>query len=266
MAQDYDKIFKENIEGIIIPLAEKLLHIHLDPQHLEKIPPEFQRTMERKPDFLKKVLHPNSTEDYILHIEFQVDDKDNMIQRMLEYYALCYKKYQMPLDQYVFYIGEDQAKMRSELSHKNINFRFILINFLEIDYRIFTDSNDPEEVILGILGRFEQNKTDEVITEILHKIQSAPINTLRKQKCLIQLEILSNLRKLRSLIIEKINNMPLVYDIESDPRYIEGIEKGREKTLKEAIIKMLRKGLSHEQISNLLEVSSDFIKDIEKPL
>jgi hypothetical protein len=197
MAQDYDKIFKENIEGIIIPLAEKLLHIHLDPNHLEKIPPEFQKTIERKPDFLKKVLNADPSNEYILHIEFQVDDKDNMIQRMLEYYALCYKKYALPLDQYVFYIGEDQAKMLSELSHKNIQFRFTLINFHDIDYHIFTDSEEPEEVILGILAKFEQNQTEEVITEILQKIQSAPIDTLRKQKCIIQLEILSNLRKLR---------------------------------------------------------------------
>jgi len=170
MSQDYDKIFKENIEGIIIPLIHKVLNITLNPENLEEIRDDFQRTIERKPDFLKKVLHPNPSDNYILHIEFQVDDKDNMIQRMLEYYALCFKKYELPLDQYVFYIGEDQAKMRSELSHKNMNFRFTLLNFHDIDYHIFTDSSEPEEVILGILGRFEQNRTEEFITEILQKI------------------------------------------------------------------------------------------------
>jgi hypothetical protein len=36
MAQDYDKVFKENIEEIILPLAEKLLNIH--PEKLEEIP------------------------------------------------------------------------------------------------------------------------------------------------------------------------------------------------------------------------------------
>ena len=30
MAQDYDKIFKENIEEIILPLAEQLLNIKVE--------------------------------------------------------------------------------------------------------------------------------------------------------------------------------------------------------------------------------------------
>lgn len=73
MAQDYDKIFKENIEEIIVPLAEKLLNVRLE--KLEKITQDLQHTIERKPDFFKKVVHKDSSKDYILHIEFQVVDE-----------------------------------------------------------------------------------------------------------------------------------------------------------------------------------------------
>lgn len=48
MSQDYDKIFKENIEEIILPLAKKVLNI--DPEGLEEIPDDLQHTIERKPD------------------------------------------------------------------------------------------------------------------------------------------------------------------------------------------------------------------------
>lgn len=51
MAQDYDKIFKENIEEIILPLTEKLLNIH--PEKSEEIPDDLQRTIERKPEIAK---------------------------------------------------------------------------------------------------------------------------------------------------------------------------------------------------------------------
>lgn len=52
MANEYDKVFKENIEEIILPLAEKLFGIH--PETLEEIPDDLQITIERKPDFFEK--------------------------------------------------------------------------------------------------------------------------------------------------------------------------------------------------------------------
>ncbi len=41
MAQEYDKIFKENIEQIALPLAEKLLGIR--PEKLEEISLDLQK-------------------------------------------------------------------------------------------------------------------------------------------------------------------------------------------------------------------------------
>jgi hypothetical protein len=73
---------------------------------------------------------------------------------------------------------------------------------------------------------------------------------------------MSQLRKLRLFIVDsrKINNMPLVYDIKTDPRYLEG----REATLKEAIREMLKDGLSRVKIAKYLKVSVDFIEEVEK--
>lgn len=54
MGQDYDKILKENIEALIIPLADQLLGLSLG--QLEELPDDLQVTLERKPDFLKHVI------------------------------------------------------------------------------------------------------------------------------------------------------------------------------------------------------------------
>ena len=54
MPNEYDKIFKENIEAVILPIADKLLGIYAT--HLEEIPADLQVTLERKPDFTKKAL------------------------------------------------------------------------------------------------------------------------------------------------------------------------------------------------------------------
>ncbi|WP_020602503.1 hypothetical protein [Spirosoma spitsbergense] len=50
MSQDYDKIIKENIEEIMLPLARKVLNLP-EPAGIVEIPDDLQYTIERKPDF-----------------------------------------------------------------------------------------------------------------------------------------------------------------------------------------------------------------------
>ncbi|TAG05792.1 MAG: hypothetical protein EAZ44_02925 [Cytophagia bacterium] len=227
MAQDYDKIFKENIEEVILPLIDKLLGIR--PEKLEEIPDDLQKTIERRPDFLKIVRHKkDKSKDYILHIEFQTDDEPLMVYRMLEYYALLLRKYKLPILQYVFFIGKGQAKMVKNISHQCLKFQFNLINLEDFDYELFLKSSKPEEIILAILGNFNGEKPEVVVKKVLNSINSLSINTLHKQKCVIQLEVLSNLRDLQQEIINQINNMALVYNLQKDLRYIQGRKEGLE--------------------------------------
>ena len=87
MAQEYDKILKENIEALIIPLADKLLGLKLG--ELEELPDDLQATLERKPDFLKRVVGTSDELTYLLHLEFQVEDKATMVNRMLPRGVRC---------------------------------------------------------------------------------------------------------------------------------------------------------------------------------
>jgi hypothetical protein len=193
MAQDYDKIFKENIEEIILPLAEKLLNIH--PEKLEEIPDDLQRTIERKPDFLKKVLHKDPSKDYILQIEFQLEDDTEMVYRMSEYFTMLLRKYKLPVKQYVFFINTKPPIMPTHLQLEDLQFKFYLQNLQDIDYQLFIQSDKPEEVILAILANFGNVKSVDIIKIVLQRLQTLPTDTLRREKCVRQLEILSKLRK-----------------------------------------------------------------------
>lgn len=260
MAQDYDKIFKENIEEIILPLAEKLFDIH--PERLEEIPDDLQITIERRPDFLKKVLHTDSNKDYILQLEFQKEDEPKMVFRMLEYHSLLLRKYELQVHQYVLFINDGQAKMATSLHYDNLNFRFQLVNLSDFDYRQFVSSDKPEEVILAILGNFGTDKPSIVITSILEKLKSLSIDTLRLEKCIKQLEVLSNLRKLQSEIIKQLEIMALTYDLKNDIRFQQGQLQGQEEKAIKTIHKMLSSNLPFELIAEYLEVSVDFVKRI----
>jgi hypothetical protein len=53
-ANQYDKIFKENIEAVIPGLMQNILGITAISS--EELPDDIQHTKERRPDFLKKVI------------------------------------------------------------------------------------------------------------------------------------------------------------------------------------------------------------------
>jgi hypothetical protein len=258
MAQDYDKIFKENIEEIILPLAEKLLHIH--PEKLEEIPDDLQRTIERKPDFLKKVIHQDFSKDYILQIEFQLEDDAEMVYRMSEYFTMLLRKYKLPIKQYVFFINTKPPTMPTNLQLDDLQFKFYLQNLQNIDYQLFTQSDKPEEVILAILANFGNDKSEDVIKIVFQRLKTLPTDTLKREKCLRQLEILSKLRNLQKEIIKQLEIMALTYDLENDIRFQQGVEKGIETKTIKAIKKMLSDNFTNEQIAKYLEVTVEFVK------
>ena len=64
-ANQYDKIFKENIEAVIPSLMQNVLSINAD--LIEDLPNDIQHTIERKPDVLKKITDQDGSV-FILHL------------------------------------------------------------------------------------------------------------------------------------------------------------------------------------------------------
>ncbi len=274
-SQQYDKIFKENMEELIIPFAEKLLNI--SPENLREITENLQTTVERKPDFLKRVVSDSTSKDkkykkkdYILHIEFQTADEPKMAFRMNEYYAILLRKHGLDVHQIVFFIGEGKAKMKRDIQRKNLSFSFEVINIQDFSYRLFIDSDKPEEIILAILVDFENESDETVIEIILRKIKSLQIDNSIQKKTVIQLEVLSNLRELQTKIIDQLHIMALTYDIEKDLRYQQGEAKGEAKgeikRATETILEMLKDNFPVEKIAKYAKVSKEYVEEIAKEL
>ena len=99
MPNPYDRILKENIEPIIPFLAEKVFGLKIG--KTIQIKDKVQITLEKEADFLKKVVHINHAEDYILHIEFQTANEPKMLNRMLLYRSVLFDKYNLPVEQFV---------------------------------------------------------------------------------------------------------------------------------------------------------------------
>ena len=84
---DFDKVIKENVEMIFLPLVEKLLGI--DISRSEELEDKIQWIIEREPDFLKKVIDKTGNE-LILQLELQTHDEPKMAYQMPEYKAFLH--------------------------------------------------------------------------------------------------------------------------------------------------------------------------------
>ncbi len=170
-ANKFDKIIKENILPSVLTLVNQTLKLNIDPKNLSDLPEQVQTTIEREPDVLKLVNFPDNPQDnFILHIEFQTYNNVEMHKRMAEYYTILYRKHNVPLLQFVIYIGFEKMNMIHEFQHKNISFKYDLFDMNEINYNEFLKSDIPEVVMLGILANFGVEKNEEAIEKIIEKM------------------------------------------------------------------------------------------------
>lgn len=268
----YDKIIKENIENCALPLINKFFDLNIKSSQLSEVDVSIQKTIERETDVFKKVNSDNKTDDYLLQIEFQSKNETDMNLRMLEYYGFMYRKHKLPIKQYVIYIGEEVMKMSNFINLPDLQFRFQIINIRSIDYKDFVASNIPEYVILGILGNFGNDEPETAAENILKKLiaitetENRYKNTLEQQKYLKQIDVISQLRGLQSIIIKLIKNMAITLDITKDIHYIEakieGKIEGQTLEKNKNILKGHSKGMSITELADFFEVSVDYVKKI----
>ena len=152
MPNQYDKILKENIATLILPLSDKYFGFKI--AKTEEIKDKLQQTVEREPDFLR-IVETDKQEKFILQLDFQTKDESDMLLRMQEYHALLMRKYKMPVKQYVLYFGTKQASMQTTFLPHEAYTGFTLLHWHGQPYSEILKSDVPEEVVLAILADFD---------------------------------------------------------------------------------------------------------------
>lgn len=192
-ANQYDKIFKENIEAVIPSLMQNILGITAISS--EELPDDIQHTKERKPDVLKKITDSQGC-TFVLQIEFQVADEPEMVYRMAEYCVMLARKYEIPVEQYVIYLGAARPQMPTQLDSNWMKFKFRLISFADLDYHIFLELTRPEEVVLGILADFKGDSPERALVQIIQRIEETANGDFPLKRYFKQLSVLAQLRKI----------------------------------------------------------------------
>jgi predicted transposase/invertase (TIGR01784 family) len=264
MANHYDRIFKENIEPMIPIIAERVFGIEKI-EKSEDLKDKLQYTLEKEADYLQKIIHDNPAEDYILHLECQVKDDPKMLSRMFLYRAILFHLFGLPVRQFILYIGKNPSQMNTVLDQERLVYSFQLQNVNQIEYEHFLASNVPEEVILAILADFKGNNPEQIIRKIVGRLKELSDQSLRLTKYEKQLEILSKLRNLQKQTIQTITTMGWEYELETDIRYLQGVEKGTVQGIEQGIERGIEQGKlasNIEFVKKLLEDSDFSIKKI----
>jgi predicted transposase YdaD len=284
LAGHYDKILKENIAAIFLPLVEKFLGIHISKS--EELKDKVQVTLEKEPDFIR-IVETEAGERFILHIEFQRADEEGMVYRMQEYYAILRRKYKITVRSIVFYLGQTASRMQTRLAREEMFEGFLLVSLNQYSSQNFVSSQLPGEIILAVLGDFEGQDPAEVVKAILTRLKETNKDEIALRKYIRQLSILARLRNLTTETQKQINDMGLIDElidnITEDPLYREGVlkgiekgilkgreegmEKGIEKGMRNVIVKMLNdRTLSMEKIAELAEVTVEYVQQVAKEL
>ena len=190
---DFDKILKENIEAVFLPMAEEILGISI--KETFEIKDNIQSTIGREADYLKMVIDKNGKK-WIFHLEFQTTNDPKMLYRMAEYRAILQRKYQIPIRQIVIYLGLKKPTMRTQLSKEEQITGFELHDIRNFSTQSMLDSETPEGIILSILTDYEKSDAGKVIDQIIYKLQQSSKSENELRKSIKQLLVLSRLRKL----------------------------------------------------------------------
>jgi hypothetical protein len=228
MANDYDRILKENSD-FLIPIVAKWFNVNLE--RTETLKDKMQRTVEREADFCVKVLADNPEDEHIFHVEFQTQP-DYSAYRGLFYRSLLSYTHNLRVRQVVVYLGAEPHRIHSRLEEPNLTYALEMIDFRSRSYREFLFKDTPEEIIMAILCDLEGEDPEKIIIEILERIRTFDLD--RTGKCSVQLQFLSNLRDLQSLVTKNIKKMPLNIDLSKDPFFVEMWELA-EKSAKEHV-------------------------------
>ncbi|WP_222535531.1 hypothetical protein [Pedobacter polysacchareus] len=220
---EYDKIFKENMEANLEGIVEQVLSMKIF--ITEELPDDLQHTKERKPDLLKKVRDEDG-QVFILHIEYQRSNDQNMAYRMAEYSIMLQRKYRLPVNQYMIYLGQEKLNMPTEIERTNFKFKYEVRAISTIDYRLFLYHEVIEMKLLAVLADLSAVDPKEILRELILEITEIVAEELVLGKYMNQLKIFAQLRDLEQTLKEVMEEVSSWYVKERDPYYIIGRDEG----------------------------------------
>lgn len=256
-SSQYDKVIKENLE-ITLPVIIRDI-LGLDIIKSEELPDDLQHTKERKPDALKMVTDTTGN-TYVLQVEFQVKDENELVYRMAEYSIMLMRKYGKPIKQFVVFLREKVA-IPLEINTTDHKYKYQVVRIAEANYQLFLRSDNPEVNMLGILASLGSDEPNQAVQAIVNQVSSLAEGELLRDKYFKQMRIFVQLRThVEPHFIKAMQSVSTFFKEERDFLYKKGVEVKATFVIKN----LLPEGFSNEKIAKIAGVSVDVVERVRK--
>ncbi|MBF0607537.1 MAG: hypothetical protein HQL61_08325, partial [Magnetococcales bacterium] len=147
------------------------------------------------------------------------------------------------MKQYVVFIGKDKMAMNNALDMPGVHYEYELIDIRTIPCERFLYSGVPQEIAISILCDRGACNERSFAREILKELVASVIGGLDLSMYIKETEVFSKLRDMQKIIIEEVDKMPIVYDLETDIRFMQGRENGRVEGLSEGQVRGMQNSI-----------------------
>jgi len=255
----YDKSFKEFLSPAIAEILSRRFAI--PSVKYKAVTLDVQRIVERKPDFVLKCYdaqgHP-----FMLHVEYQTTIDKKMVYRMLFYLGLIAEKYQLPVKQFLLYVGERRYPADDILEDTYYHFRYPVWDVGGTRYEELLRSPLPGEVLLAIHSNSGDQADEEVVQAIVRRLVELVPEREKLTRYVEHLLINSKLKKLEETVLNVTTSMNIV-----DEKDFLLYKKGRMEERRELAAQQVKKGaLSDEAIAELYNLTVAEVEAIREAL
>ena len=188
MKNTSDRLLKELFYKAFIPIADELFGFEKIIK-AEELTEKLQHTLEREPDFVRRV-ETVSGARFVLHIEFQSSNDRKMLQRMQQYHALLQMRYQLPVKQFVLYVGNKPMKMQHKQPPDETFTGYKLKDIREFAVDNFLKAETAEQVLITVLANFEREDAHQIVAATLKRLKELSSSSAMFEKYIIQLTLI----------------------------------------------------------------------------
>lgn len=232
----YDTTLKELFQSPPI----QLLTLIAGEAPAELLTVEFPTVKMRRPDLVFR-----QRDGQIRQVELQSDNDETMDYRMLEYYPLLWRLFGQPPIQTVLYVGSKRLTMTGRVQHPRLQYSYEVMDIRQFDAAPLLESSSAADNLLALLCHdgTTRPKIKRILQNLLHLPERERIDRL------LQLLILSGLRKVEAIIQEEVKLMPLTINLMENKffrdAFLGGKEEGQEIGRKEGQSHLLNRMLEH---------------------
>lgn len=286
MTIDHDRLFKELISTFFIEFLELFLPLvarDIDRDSIQFLPQEVFTDVtsgdKKEIDLLVKVKYRQQDAYFLIHIENQAYSQQEFAKRMFKYFARLYEKYDLPIYPVVIF-SFDEPKRPEPKNHSVtfpdlnvLDFNFAAIQLNQLSWRDYLTQQNPVAAALMSKMNIAVEERPQVKAECLRLLLTLKLDPARMQLISGFFDVYLNLNEQEDRAFKStVDRMGLTDDEEEKYMEImtswkrEGIEQGIEEATQRIALKLLRKGMRIEEITDITDLSMEQVRELQARL